>query len=262
MVDMELLHYSETGSGEPLFILHGLFGSSKNWQSLASVFSKHFKVFTLDLRNHGQSFHHQEMNYGVMVGDVYRLMVHLGIDSCSLIGHSMGGKTAMLLALEHPQIVSQLVVADIAPVAYSHAYQHLIEPILRLRLDQLDSRSSADKALQGDIPDTLLRNFLLQNLERKAGQWRWKVNWSAITRQMNHLTDFPNLPPEWRITTPTRFIRGENSEYIGSAEAATIAVHFDDATISTIENAGHWLQAEQPEIFSQIALSFLLQSGD
>lgn len=259
MVEMDLLHYSETGSGEPLFILHGLFGSSKNWQSLARLFSQHFKVFTLDLRNHGQSFHHQEMNYGVMVGDVTRLMVHLGIDSCSLVGHSMGGKTAMLLALEHPQMVSQLVVADIAPVAYSHAYNHLIDPILRLKLDQLESRSSADKLLQKDIPDTMLRNFLLQNLERKDDQWRWKVNWSAITRQMNHLTGFPNLSPEWRIATPTRFIRGENSEYIGSTEEATITVHFDDATIRTIENAGHWLQAEQPEKFSQLALNFLLR---
>ena len=258
MEDRDLLHYSETGSGEPLFILHGLFGSSKNWQSLARVFSQHFKVFTLNLRNHGQSFHHQEMNYEVMVEDVYRLMVHLGIDSCSLIGHSMGGKTAMLMALEHPQMVSKLIVADIAPVAYSHAYSHLIDPILRLKLDQLDSRSTADKLLQRDIPDTLLRNFLLQNLERKDDQWRWKVNWSAITRQMNHLTGFPKLPPAWKITTPTRFIRGENSEYIGDAEEVEIAAHFENATIKTIRNAGHWLQAEQPAEFSQLALKFLL----
>jgi len=97
---MDLLHYSETGNGEPLIILHGLFGSNKNWQSLARVFSRHFKVFSLDLRNHGQSFHHQEMNYPVMVEDVYCLMCHLEIDSCSLIGHSMGGKTAMLLTLK------------------------------------------------------------------------------------------------------------------------------------------------------------------
>ena len=259
MVDMDLLHYSETGSGEALFILHGLFGSSKNWQSLARVFSQHFKVFTVDLRNHGQSFHHPEMNYEVLVGDVYRLMVHLGIDSASLIGHSMGGKTAMLLALEHPQMVSQLVVADIAPVAYSHAYNHLIDPILGLKLDRLDSRSSADTLLQKDIPDTPLRNFLLQNLERRADQWRWKINWSAISRQMNQLTGFPNLSPDWKVTTPSQFIRGANSEYIGSAEEAVIAVHFDNATIRTIENAGHWLQAEQPGKFSQLALNFLLR---
>ncbi len=259
---MDLLHYSETGNGEPLIILHGLFGSNKNWQSLARVFSRHFKVFTLDLRNHGQSFHHREMNYTVMVGDVYRLTCHLEIDSCSLIGHSMGGKTAMLLTLKYPELVSQLIVADIAPVAYSHAYSHLIDPILGLNLDQLDSRSAVDKALQPDIPDTLLRNFLLQNLERKAGQWRWKVNWAVIERQMNYLTGFPNLPPEWKIGTPTQFIRGEQSDYIGAVEESEIAVHFDNATIRTISNAGHWLHAEQPEIFSQTTLNFLLQSDN
>lgn len=258
MVDMDLLHYSETGSGEPLFILHGLFGSSKNWQSLARVFSQHFRVYVLDLRNHGQSFHHQEMNYAVLADDVYRLFDHLGIDSCSLIGHSMGGKTAMLLALEHPQIVSKLVVADIAPVVYSHAHSHLIKPILGIKLDQVDSRSTIDKMLQRDIPDTLLRNFLLQNLEGKAGQWRWKVNWPVIEEHMNHLTGFPNLPPGWKIAITTLFIRGENSEYIGNAGEVEIAAHFDNATIKTIRNAGHWLQAEQPEEFSQLALNFLL----
>jgi esterase len=258
MVDLDLLHYSETGSGEPLFVLHGLFGSSKNWQSLARVFSQQFKVFTLDLRNHGQSFHHREMNYAVMVGDVYRLMVHLGIDSCSLIGHSMGGKTAMLMALEHPQMVSQLVVADIAPVAYAHAYSHLINSILGIKLDRVDNRSTIDILLQRDIPDSLLRNFLLQNLEGKTGQWRWKVNWPVIDEHMNQLTGFPNLSPEWKIATSTLFIRGENSEYIGNAEEANIAVHFDNATVRTIANAGHWLHAEQPEKFSQLALDFLL----
>jgi pimeloyl-ACP methyl ester carboxylesterase len=256
---MDLLHYSETGNGEPLIILHGLFGSGKNWQSLARVFSRHFKVYTLDLRNHGQSFHHHEMNYAVMAEDVYRLMQHLGIESCSLIGHSMGGKTAMLLTLKHPQLVSRLVVADIAPVVYSHAHHHLIDPIMALKLDQMDNRSAVDKALQRDIPDTTLRNFLLQNLERKHQQWRWKVNWSAIDRQLNHLTGFSNLPIEWKVRTPTQFIRGENSDYIGAAEESVIADHFEEATIRTITNAGHWLHAEQPEKFSQLVLSFLLR---
>jgi esterase len=257
-VGMELLHYSETGNGKSLIILHGLFGSSKNWQSLARVFSRHFKVFTLDLRNHGQSFHHDEMSYSVMAEDVYRLMVHLGIESCSVIGHSMGGKTAMLLALEHPQLVSRLVVVDIAPVAYAHVYHHLIDPIMALKLDHIESRSAVDKSLQGAIPDAGLRNFLLQNLERKAGQWRWKVNWLAIERQLNHLTEFINLPVAWKVSTPTQFIRGEHSDYIGIDEESEIADHFDNATIKTIKDAGHWLHVEQPERFSRLALDFLL----
>lgn len=259
MPAMDLLHYSETGNGAPLIILHGLFGSSKNWQSLARVFARHFKVFTLDLRNHGESFHADEMNYTVMAEDVCRLMGHLGIASCSLIGHSMGGKTAMLLALEHPQLVSRLIVADIAPVVYSHVYQHLIDPIMALTLDQIDSRSAVDKTLQRDIPDAVLRNFLLQNLERKSAQWRWKVNWSAIERQMKHLTGFANLPVAWKVSTPTEFIRGEQSAYIGIAEESEIRDHFENVSIRTIKNAGHWLHAEQPGKFSQLVLDFLLR---
>jgi len=214
-VGIELLHYSETGNGEPLIILHGLFGSSKNWLSLARVFSRHFRVFAPDLRNHGQSFHHDKMNYSVMVEDVYRLLAHLGIDSCSVIGHSMGGKTAMLLALDHPQLVSRLIVADIAPVTYSHVYQHLIDPIMALKMDQ--------------------------------------------ERQLNHLTEFTSLPADWKVSAPTQFIRGEHSDYIGIAEESEIANHFDNATISTVKDAGHWLHAEQPERFSRLVLNFLLR---
>ena len=257
-MSMELLHYSETGNGEPLIILHGLFGSSKNWQSLARVFSHRFRVLTLDLRNHGRSFHHDEMNYAVMASDVYRLLAHLGIDSCSVIGHSMGGKIAILLALEHPQLVSQLIVADIAPVVYPHTHHHLIDPIMALQLDQMDSRTTVDKALQRDIPDAVLRNFLLQNLDKKDGQWRWKVNWLAIQRQLRHLTEFTSLPADWKVSTPTQFIRGEHSDYIGDAEEIEIARHFDSATIRTIKDAGHWLHAEQPERFSRLAFDFLL----
>jgi pimeloyl-ACP methyl ester carboxylesterase len=129
---------------------------------------------------------------------------------------------------------------------------------MALTLDQMDSRSAVDKALQRHIPDTILRNFLLQNLEKKEGQWRWKVNWSAIDRHMNHLTGFPNLPAEWKVKIPTQFIRGENSDYIGAAEESEIEDHFENVTIKTIKNAGHWLHAEQPEKFSQLALDFIL----
>ena len=256
---MELLHYSEMGDGDPLIILHGLFGSSKNWQSLAKVFSRYFKVFTLDLRNHGQSFHDDEVNYPAMVGDVKRLLNHLGIDACSVIGHSMGGKTAILLALENPQLISKLIVADIAPVVYSHTHSHLIEPILALSLDKMSNRAEVDKALLPEIPDTMLRNFLLQNLERKSDHWRWKVNWSAIGQHMDNLTGFPILSRGWKLGTPTLFIRGEQSEYIGVAEKLEIEDHFETFTLQTIGNAGHWLHAEQPEQFSQLAVNFLLE---
>jgi len=257
MTDPGLLHYVRTGSGEPLVIVHGLFGSSKNWQSLGRLFSSHFEVFTVDLRNHGHSFHHDEMNYEVMAEDLNRLLIHLNISSCRLIGHSMGGKTSILLAHQQPYLISRLVVADIAPVPYTHAFDHLIDPVLALTLDQYESRSAVDAALQQGIPDNLLRSFLLQSLERKNNHWRWKVNWQVIKASLQKITGFPDLPENWQITTPTLFIRGEHSDYIGEAEEAVIAAHFKQATVRTVASAGHWLHAEQPQQFARQALEFL-----
>ena len=258
MPDSTLLHYTKVGSGEPLVILHGLFGSSKNWQSLARVFGEHFEVYSIDLRNHGQSFHHQEIDYELMVEDVHRLLRHLDISQCNLIGHSMGGKVAMLLALRFPQLVSKLIVADIAPVAYPNEYDHLIEPILSLQLDQLDSRSAIDEALQVDISEAPLRAFLMQNLARDGGQWRWKVNWGAIKLHIDQITGFPELPQTWQIDCPTLFIRGETSTYVGNAEEILISRHFNSVSIKTLANAGHWLQAEQPQAFAKLVLEFFL----
>ena len=253
-----LLHFTRTGNGEPLVIVHGLFGSGKNWRSLGRLFSSYFEVFTVDLRNHGESFHHDEMSYEVMAEDLFRLLTHLEISSCRLIGHSMGGKTSILLALQHPNLISRLVVADIAPVPYSHAFDLLIDPLLSLVLDQYESRSAVDKALQENIPDDLLRGFLLQNLERNDQHWRWKVNWPAIKNNLRQITGFPDLGEDWLINTPTLFIRGEHSDYIGATEEAVIAAHFRQATVSTVATAGHWLHAEQPQQFASQALDFLL----
>lgn len=258
MPDSTLLHYTRSGDGEPLIILHGLFGSSKNWQSLARVFAEHFEVYALDLRNHGQSFHHQNIDYELMVEDVRRLLHHLDIDRCRVIGHSMGGKTAMLLALQHPAMVSKLVVADIAPVPYPHDYDHLIDPILSLQLDQHKTRSSIDQALQIDIPEAPLRSFLLQNLARDGERWFWKVNWSAIKQNIDGITGFSELPQDWQIEPQTLFVRGETSDYIGESEVKLITGHFNSVAVKTLANAGHWLHAEQPQAFAKLVLEFLL----
>ncbi len=259
MVEDTLLHYHRIGGGEPLIILHGLFGSSKNWQSLARIFAEHFEVHTLDLRNHGQSFHHPDIDYRLMAEDVYRLLSHLGIDRCRMIGHSMGGKTAMLLAWEHAAKISQLVVADIAPVPYPHDYDHLIDPILALELDRYESRSSIDEALQTDIPEAPLRAFLMQNLFRDGQRWRWKINWGAIKLNLDRITGYPELSADWQVACPTLFIRGEKSDYIGESEEALILRHFNPVVIKTLDNAGHWLQAEQPRAFARLVLDFLLE---
>ena len=257
MQPRELLHYSQFGSGEPLVILHGLFGSSKNWQSLARQFGEHFAVFTVDLRNHGDSFHDADMNYEVMAEDLQRLLKHLGIGPYHLLCHSMGGKVAMLAALKYPDHFTKLVVADIAPVSYSHDHDGLLKPIMAVRLDEMTSRVDVDNALKPAIADPLLRGFLLQNLSRDEAGWRWKVNWQAIDQQMSELTGYPQEELSWSIDIPTLFIRGENSNYVGEPEIAVIRQNFDMPTIETLAQAGHWLHAEQPKLFLEKVLQFL-----
>lgn len=238
-------------------ILHGLFGSSKNWQSLAKQFSEYFTVYTVDLRNHGESFHDDEMNYSVMADDVIHLVESLGLSTFNLLGHSMGGKVAIMLTNNNPGLVTRMVVADIAPLAYRHDHNSLLEPIMALSLADIDSRASADSALKPDIPDPMLRGFLLQNLTRAGDGWRWKVNWAAIDSHMSDLTDFPVSDNDWKVDVATLFMRGESSDYIDAAGVAEIESRFSDARIETIERAGHWLHAEQPKQFLYTALEFL-----
>ena len=254
---MPELHYTKSGSGPVLLILHGLFGSGKNWHSHMRRFAESFEVYSVDLRNHGQSFHADEMNYPSMAADVAQLIAHLGLRECHILGHSMGGKVAMTLAIQHPELVSSLIVADIAPVAYQHDYDDLIEPILALDLDSFDTRTQIDHALRPSIPEDQLRAFLLQNLQRDNDAWRWRVNWPVIQRDMDALTGFVPLPADWVGRHPTLFIRGGNSDYVGSAEIEVIERHFTDAGVATIDTAGHWLHAEKPLEFARLALDFL-----
>ena len=254
---MPELHYATAGSGEPLLILHGLFGSGKNWHSHMRRFAEDFQVFSVDLRNHGQSFHAAEMNYPAMAEDVAQLIARLELRDCRILGHSMGGKVAMTLALQHPALISSMIVADIAPVAYHHDYDDLIDPILALDLESFDTRTQIDHALRPSIPEDQLRAFLLQNLSREQGAWRWRVNWQVIQKDMDYLTDFTALPSGWVSKLPSLFLRGARSDYVGSAEIEVIKRHFSNASIATIDAAGHWLHAEQPLQFSQLVLDFL-----
>ena len=254
---MAELHFTSNGSGQPLVVLHGLFGSGKNWQTHARRFAGHYRVVTVDLRNHGDSFHADEMNYPVMASDVEQLLQRLNIHKCYILGHSMGGKVAMTMALQNPDLFSTMIIADIAPVAYFHHYDDLIEPILALHLDLLESRAQADQLLRQNIPEDQLRAFLLQNLIRGPGGWRWRVNWQVIQRDMEWLTGFIDLPAEKVIEVPTLFLRGEKSDYIGDAEIEVIKRLFSKPSITTIEDAGHWLHAENPDAFSRAVFEFL-----
>ncbi len=259
-MSMPLLHYSQRGQGDPLVVLHGLFGSGKNWQSHTRQFADLFEVFTVDLRNHGQSFHADEMNYTLMAADVMQLLDHLALDRCHLLGHSMGGKVAMTLARQHPERLARVVVADIAPVAYRHHYDDLIEPILALRLDTIANRVDADIALRPYIPEDQLRAFLLQNLVREGDAWRWRVNWRVIQRDMEWLTGFDQPGQDRQVSVPTLFVRGARSDYVGAAEIERIEQDFENAEIATLEAAGHWLHAEQPEAFAACIIEYLTRS--
>lgn len=254
---MQDLSYTRSGTGPPLVVLHGLFGSGRNWQSHTRQFASHFEVFNLDLRNHGQSFHSDEMNYPAMADDVAGLLHSLNLDKCNMLGHSMGGKVAMTFAVNNPDSVERLIVADIAPVAYFHHYDDLIDPILALPLGAIESRARADQLLRQNIPEDQLRAFLLQNLVRGPDGWRWRVNWRTIQRDMEFLTEFADLPDGWCLDLPTLFIRGARSDYVGEAEIDVINRHFSRASIATIEDAGHWLHAEKPEAFTHLVLEFL-----
>lgn len=254
---MPELHYATAGSGAPLLILHGLFGSSKNWHSYMRRFGEHFEVFCVDLRNHGQSFHSGEMNYPAMAEDVARLAGRLGLSDCRILGHSMGGKVAMTLARLHPGLMERMIVADIAPVAYPHRYDDLIDPILGLDLAGFKSRTEVDRALKPRIEEDTLRAFLLHNLAREDDAWRWRVNWSAIRDSIDVLTGFDSLPADWRSDLPAQFIRGADSDYVGEAEIAEIQRHFTNVRIDTIDGAGHWLHADKPAEFVRLTLDFL-----
>jgi esterase len=232
-------------------------------------FSQYFDVLTLDLRNHGDSFHSDVMDYPSMVNDVYQLLNELGIKSCRLMGHSMGGKVAMLFALKYPRHISQLVVADIAPIVYQHNFDHLIDPVMALKLDEMNSRTDVDKALQVDIADPQLRQFLLQSLVRKPGEpvgWRWKNNWSAIKQHIDKIKGFPSsgggsallgatIKP-WKVNTPALFISGELSDYVDEKGKIAINQHFEKPQFKVLNGANHWLHAEQPKQFSEVVLKF------
>ena len=253
---MAELFYSRIGQGEPLLILHGLFGSSRNWQSLARQYANHFEVISVDLRNHGQSFHAADMSYQLMAEDVSQLIRQLALPSCRIIGHSMGGKVALRLALDQPALLDRIVVADIAPVNYQHDHNDTLGALVAVDLGRVNSRADADEQLKATVPQAPMRAFLLQNLQRVDDQWKWRVNLAAIDSHMDELTSF-TLPDDARVDLPALFIYGTASQYVGDAEQDVIRQHFNKAKLQPVEGAGHWLHAEKPEDFLTATLDYL-----
>jgi pimeloyl-ACP methyl ester carboxylesterase len=222
------------GAGEPLVIAHGLFGSGRNWGVIAKRLADERQVISVDMRNHGDSPWSDDHSYEAMAADLAGVAPH----PCDMLGHSMGGKAAMLLALTRPQAVRRLVVVDIAPVAYSHSQQQLIDAMRAADLSGATRRSEVEL----DVEDPGVRAFLLQSCDVAEG--RWRLNLAALEEWMDRTTGWPEV--EGRFDGPTLFLRGGGSDYVTDAALAVIARLFPAAEVETIGGAGHWLHAERP----------------
>lgn len=251
------LHCSEYGEGAPILLLHGLFGSGVNFRSIARQLSARYRAVTVDLRNHGESPHAPSMDYPSMAEDVLALLDRLDFGRATLLGHSMGGKAAMLLALQHPERVEKLAVVDIAPGPSEADHLPLVDAMQNLDLDRVASRSQADRDLTESIPEAGVRRFLLQNLVSSGNRYRWRINLDAIESSMGKLLDFPDIAPGTTYSGPTLFLRGEKSYYVRPEHHARIHELFPHSTIESIAGAGHWVHADQPRAFLAAVEKFL-----
>ena len=250
------LFYRTFGTGEPIFILHGLFGSSDNWITFGRKLAEKYQLVLVDLRNHGQSPHSETWDYSSMSGDIHNLAENLGMDQIILLGHSMGGKVGMTLAGEFPGFLKKLIVADISPKYYPIRHRKIIDGLLGINLQQIKSRKDADIELARYVTETGIRQFLLKNLERDPNQgFKWKLNLEIIN---NHLENVGAATiPSNRISIPALFIRGINSDYINDEDIMEIRKYYSNSRVESIGNAGHWLHAEQPLAFENTVNEFL-----
>jgi len=250
------LYFREFGEGRPVILLHGLFGSSDNWYPIALRLAETFHVYALDHRNHGQSPHSAEMDYPLMAADVDKFCAAHGLEQARVVGHSMGGKTAMQLALHFPQRVEKLVVADMAPRAYTASHDKIFTALLALDLSSFQGRTQIEEALAPDIPNPVLRRFLLKNLGRTPeGGFFWKINLRDIAENYWRLREPVAGDSPYR--GPTLFIRGGKSSYIQAEDEPLIHEWFPRSQIQTIAEAGHWVHADQPEEFFKLLINFL-----
>ena len=245
------------GQGPPALVLHGLFGSGTNWRTIARRLGDRLECHLVDQRNHGRSPHAHGMAYPELAGDVLAYLDARGIERAGLIGHSMGGKTAMTLALLAPKRVRWLVVADIAPAPSPSDHRPVLNALRAMPLDALASRADADEVLARSIPDPSLRGFLLQNLVSEGARLRWRINLDAIADAHPELTDFPGMTPGAAYGGPTLILRGAHSDYVAARHEPRIRTLFPSASIVTIDGAGHWLHAEQPGAVTAQVASFL-----
>lgn len=253
---MELYSRIE-GEGKPLLIIHGFLGMSDNWKTLGGQFGQQgFQVHLLDMRNHGKSPHDEEFAYNAMVQDVNEYCAMHQLDKINLLGHSMGGKIAMLFATTYPERVEKLIIADIGPKYYAPHHQTILAGLNAIDFASKPSRNQVEEILSGYIKDFGTRQFLLKNLYWvESGQLGFRFNLDVFNRKIE--TIGKSLPFESHFDKPVLFLRGDKSDYILDSDFETILHHFPGAEIRTVKNAGHWLHAENPTVFYTMVLEYL-----
>ena len=250
------LFFQKMGEGSPIVILHGLFGSSDNWLTIGKKLLPNYSVYLMDLRNHGKSPHHPQIDFQVMADDIQEFITAQNIAPAVVIGHSMGGKVAMNLALEYPQLVEKLVVVDVAPKAYpTHYFEKIIRSIQDLDVSSLKSRKQADEKLTPAIPNKLIRGFLLKNLyHTEADTYQWRINIEALANNIENISG--NIPSVKQYHQATLFIRGGKSNYICDEIYGAIMEKFPSSEIVTIPSAGHWIHSDSPAEFMATLQNF------
>lgn len=251
------LHSKVFGEGFPFIILHGFLGMGDNWKTLGKRFSElGYQLHLVDQRNHGRSYHTEAFDYELLVSDLKAYCVHYNLEKCVLLGHSMGGKTAMLFAALYPELVHKLIIADIAPRFYPVHHDAILEGLSALDFTTIKSRAQADTQLSSFIPEFGIRQFLLKNLYWiSPGQLDLRLNLKVLKNNVSEVGEA--LPSHLKIEIPTLFLKGDKSEYIGQEDEKQISAQFPNAQVVTISNAGHWLHAENPKDFYAAVTYFL-----
>lgn len=254
-----MLYSKIEGEGKPFIIMHGFLGMSDNWKTLGTQFaSEGYQVHMLDLRNHGRSFHSDEFNYDAMVQDVHEYCVENDLEKVMMLGHSMGGKVAMFFAMQYPEKIDKLIVADIGPKYYRPHHQDILAGLNAVDFSQKPERAEVEEILKGHIGDFGTRQFLMKSLYwKEPGQLAFRFNLDVFNKEIDNIGEA--LKENTVFEKPTLFIKGGNSNYIKDEDVVTIKKHFPEAKMETIHNTGHWLHAENPKEFHQKVIAFLKQ---
>lgn len=253
---MKLFHRI-LGEGQPLLILHGLFGHSDNWQTHAKKLAEYYQVILIDQRNHGHSEWSDAFSYDLLAEDLHELVEEFGLHKIILLGHSMGGKTVMRYAQQHPETIDKLIVVDMGVKAYPPHHTDILAGLNKVDLNVVKTRGEVEQILLPYIPVDGTRQFLLKNLYwKEKGQLAWRMNIPVLEREMPAI--LAAIPSD-RVNAPTLFIRGEQSNYILDEDIEELEDQFPDSTVVTVANAGHWVHAEAPEAFVNTVLEFCLR---